>query len=170
MRNSSVRPRVSVTKNPKNFSSQWISQTWSTGFIQRFWQYFWLQDFNISWKLLDFLKYCVGHMAWTPKGREVKRPLLESSGWCFPSFPCSPCSPCYPCSPNLLHVLQSGIKGFNEFCSPVWYADEIRKISTHLARGKITKRSSVNNFKCCFWKTSFRIHDPARLWRKSPEE
>ena len=28
------------------------------------------------------------------------------------------CSPRYPCSPNLLHVLQSGIAGFNEFCSP----------------------------------------------------
>ena len=38
---------------------------------------------------------------------------------CFPSFPCSTCSPCYPCSPNLLHVLQSGFAGFNEFCSPV---------------------------------------------------
>ena len=34
---------------------------------------------------------------------------------CFLSFPCSPC---HPCSPNLLHVLQSGIAGFNEFCSP----------------------------------------------------
>ena len=43
---------------------------------------------------------------------------FESSCWCSPSFPCSPCSPCYPCSPNLLHVLQYGIAGFNEFCSP----------------------------------------------------
>ena len=38
--------------------------------------------------------------------------IFESSVWCFPSFPC------YPCSPNLLHILQSGIAGFHEFCSP----------------------------------------------------
>ena len=39
---------------------------------------------------------------------------------CFPSFPCSQCSPCYPCSPNLIHVLPSGMAGFNNFCSPGW--------------------------------------------------
>ena len=32
-----------------------ISQTGSTWFLQSFWQYFWQPDFNISWKLLDFL-------------------------------------------------------------------------------------------------------------------
>ena len=27
-------------------------------------------------------------------------------------------SPCYPCSPTLLHVLPSGMAGWNDFCSP----------------------------------------------------
>ena len=45
-----------------------------------------------------------------------------------PYFPSFPCSACYPCSPNLLHVLQSGIAGFNEFCRPGAISSGQRKV------------------------------------------
>ena len=35
-----------------------------------------------------------------------------------PSFPSFPCSPCSPRAPNLLHVLPSGMVGWNDFCTP----------------------------------------------------
>ena len=39
--------------NLNHFSSNCISQTRSTGFLQSVWQYFWLPDFDISLKLLE---------------------------------------------------------------------------------------------------------------------
>ena len=36
------------------FPSWCISQIWSTGFFQSFWQYFWPLDFDISWTFSDF--------------------------------------------------------------------------------------------------------------------
>ena len=70
---------------PKNtdhfFTCCCISQTWLIEFLQSFWQYFWLPDFNISWKLLIFSCsgfFCMGHMAWALGGR--KRPPVNGEG------------------------------------------------------------------------------------------
>ena len=50
----------------------WSWSTWSIGFFQSFWLFFWLPDFNISWKPLNFLNLFVSS-AWVtwpkhPKG------------------------------------------------------------------------------------------------------
>ena len=39
---------------------------------------------------------------------------FKTSVWCFLCFPCFPCSLYSPFSPNLLHVLQSRIRGFHK--------------------------------------------------------
>ena len=49
-----------VAKNPNHFSSYYISQTWSAGFIQCIWQYFWLRDFDFDFDVLD-LQEAEGH-------------------------------------------------------------------------------------------------------------
>ena len=69
--------------------------------------------------------------------------IFESS---FPTFPLFPCSPCYPCSPNLIHVLQSGIAGFNEFCSP----DANKQTKQTNGTNQFLGRSVINISKSAF--------------------
>ena len=49
---------------------------------------------------------------------ENRRTSQLENGRTSPWFPCFPCSPCSPCAPNLLHVLPSGMVGWNDFCTP----------------------------------------------------
>ena len=44
--------------------------------------------------------------------------------------------PYYPCFPNLLHVLQSGFAGFNQFCSPALCFPEIKTRSSYFLAEK----------------------------------
>ena len=69
-------------KNPDYISSYCITQTGSTGYLQSFWQYFWLLDIRISWKHLNFMREGrgVGHLQievsqrgpWTSSNMDIR--------------------------------------------------------------------------------------------------
>ena len=67
--------------------------------------------------LASLQQTCDEYLYWNINKSKLAFLLQKYSGDFWVIWSSFPCSPCYPCSPNLLHVLPSGMAGFNNFCS-----------------------------------------------------
>ena len=66
---------------------------------------------NLSWRTWEYLSWRTGeHLSWRTSDYLHVFHLFHVLHVLQ--------SPCCPCSPNLLHVLPSGMAGWNNFCSP----------------------------------------------------